>query len=490
MNTHTRHYEHWIAGRPTAPHDGEYLIRANPATGRSVAEFARGSAADAAAALREARAAHQRGTWNALGPSGRAAVLRRFAQLVRRDLEGLAGIESDEVGKTLAQARGEIGTAAELIEYAASLAHDLKGSVADHLGDGHLVGLALPEPCGVVVAIAPWNFPAVALMQKVAFALAAGCVVVAKPSEYTSGTALEMAALATQSGLPDGAWSVVTGTGPEIGDALVGSDDVDVLTFTGSTRTSRRLAELSTNKRRRLLLELGGKGATIVMPDADLDRAAAGAAMSFTINQGETCSAGTRILVHQDIAEDFEKRLHRELDAVTVGDPRASNSTIGAMIHREHTDVLLDRIGRARERGVRVSYGGSRADVPALPAGQFLQPTVLSDVATSDELWNEELFGPVVCLSTFADLTEAVRSANDSPYGLAHSVWTSDLDTAWSAVRHLRSGTVWVNTTIESPVQVPFGGRKDSGMGMEKGGRGLWDYLEEKAIVMRMGDLR
>jgi len=335
--------------------------------------------------------------------------------------------------------------------------------------------------------ITPWNFPLLLLCQKLPFALAAGCTAVIKPAEVTSGTTLEMARLATEAGVPAGVVNVVTGRGSVVGQPLAESEHVDVLSFTGSTAIGQRIIEASGRNTKRLSLELGGKAATIVFPDADLEAAVDGVLFGVFFNQGECCVSGARLLVHHDIADDLLAALVDRARALAVGQPLSEDSDIGSLIHAEHLDSVLDHVRAGQQHGARLLIGGERLDDPELRDGFFVAPTILDDVAPDNPAFHQEIFGPVLTVTRFGSQEEAVALANAVEYGLANTVWSKNIDTALTVGRALRSGTVWINTTIDGAPQLPGGGVKNSGYGREMGQAGFDEFTEVKTIQIRTG---
>jgi acyl-CoA reductase-like NAD-dependent aldehyde dehydrogenase len=478
-----RSYGHHIAGVESAP-TGEVIERRCPGTGDHVATFARGTRDDAERAIAAARTAFDEGPWPRMSGQDRARVLLRLAELMRRDAEGLARIEAEEVGKPIRLARGDVQSSIGLVEYAAALAMTMHGEVHSHLGED-FTGLVVREPCGVIGMITPWNFPLLQLVQKLPFALGAGCTAVCKPSELTSGTTVEMARLVVEAGAPQGVFNVVTGQGSVVGQALAESAQVDFLSFTGSTAVGRRVVEASQGNLKRVSLELGGKGATIVFPDADLDEAVDAAVFANVFNSGECCVSGTRLLVHEDIADRFVAAVSDRVQHVRVGSPLDDDTDVGAMIHAEHLDKVLAMVARAEEEGGKVLAGGGRP--ASVPDGYYVSPTVVDEVAEGTSLFREEVFGPVLAVTRFHDAEEAVRLANAVDYGLANSVWSKNIDVAFSVARQLRSGTVWINTTIDGAPQLPGGGVKASGYGREMGQAGFDEFTELKTVQIRTG---
>lgn len=475
-------YGHFIDGQVLHGPADRVIERVNPTTMTAVSVYADGDAADIDAAVASARRAFDSGVWSEIPGMERSRVLTDLARLMEAHRDELAGLDCVEVGKPLRVARGDVDAAVGLVAFAASLAASQHGDVHTNLGPD-FTGLLVREPIGVVGAIIPWNFPLLILCQKLAFALAAGCSVVAKPSEYTSASALRLAELAVSAGLPDGVYNVVTGRGAA-GQALAEHLDVDMITFTGSTATGRRVLQASQGNLKKTSLELGGKAAQIVFADADLDDAVEGVVFSATHNQGECCVAGTRLLVESTIAEQFTSRLVERAKRLRIG---VDDADFGAMIHKQHLEAVLGTVSRAQQDGATLLAGGHRLTDGERASGLFMEATILADVAPSSAAFQEEIFGPVLTVTTFDSVSEAIRLANGVVYGLGNTVWTKNIDTVQRMIRKLKSGTVWVNTTIDGAPQMSFGGYKASGYGREMGRMGIEEFTQVKAVQIREG---
>ena len=461
---------------------GASIERVCPANGKLVARFASGSAEDALTAIRVARQAFDTGPWPRLSGMERAAVLRRWADLIAEDAERLAAIEVDEVGKPIRMARGDLAGVVALTHYAASLAMQVHGETYNNVG-ADKAGWIYREPAGVVGMIVPWNFPALIFAQKVPFALAAGCTAVVKPSEFTSGTALELAKLAQAAGVPDGVLSVVTGYGNPVGETLVKSPNVDLVSFTGSTAVGKRIIANSADTLKRVSVELGGKSANIVFADADIEDAVDGSIFEIFFNQGECCCSAKRLLVDEAIADRFLERLITRTKALRLGAVHADESDIGAIINEPHFDKVCSYLSVGVEEGATLlTGGGTRRD----EGGLFVEPTIFDHVTPQMKIFREEIFGPVLSVTRFNSVDEAVALANDTPYGLANTIWTKNFDTAHQVAPRLRSGTVWINTTIDGSPQMPFGGYKASGFGREMGQAGLDEFTNIKTVFAHL----
>lgn len=479
-----RSYNHYIDGGPKKSLGQGVIARHSSAHGGHLADYAAGNQHDVDAAVAAARSAFN-GEWGNSTGEGRATILNRFADLLEANVEKLATIEAEEVGKPIRFARGEVMGAANLTRFAAALAWQLSGEAFTHLGPDKL-GLVTREPCGVVGLITPWNFPLLTLFQKLPYALAAGCTVVLKPSEFTSGTSLEVAALATQAGVPAGVINVVTGTGDAVGSAIVAHPDVDLISFTGSTRVGKQILRAAADTVKKVALELGGKGANIVFADADIEAALDGVLLGFTFNQGQLCVAGSRLLVESSIAAAFVEQLAARAGRLRIGLPLNEDTDIASLIHQGHVESLVRHVKTAQEEGATLVAGGKRLG-GEFENGFYMAPTVMTDVRPDMRLFRDEVFGPVLSVTTFDTADEAVSLANDTEYGLANGVWTKDIDKALTVSRCLRSGTVFVNTYLEGAPQMPLGGFKQSGLGRENGLEGLHEYTELKSTVIKTG---
>lgn len=478
-------HDPWINGQSVNPAGLERFTRTSPAVGFPIASVALSTAETVDAAVSAARKSFNEANWANLAGSERAKVLNRFADLMERNLWPLAELEAKEAGKPIRAARGETGWGVELVRYAASLAWNLSGKLyAD--GGPNALGMVIHRPRGVVGLVLPWNFPIVCLLQKLPYALAAGCSVVIKPSELTSGTTLSIARLLKEAGLPDGVVNVVTGEGSVAGEALASHSGIDMISFTGSTAIGRRIAGHAAQRLRPAALELGGKGANIVFADADLDAAVEGVVAGFTINKGEECCAGSRVLVEASIAEEFAERLAKRAEKVKIGAPLNEDTEMGPLVSEAQLEKVLGYIESGLKAGARLLTGGKKVADPALSKGHYVAPTIFTDVTPDMRIVREEIFGPVTVVVPFKTVAEAISIANDTTYGLANGLWTSDLNRAMEVIRALESGTIYVNTYLETMPQLPFGGLKESGIGKENGTEGLMEFMSTKAAFIRL----
>ncbi|WDV56261.1 aldehyde dehydrogenase [Streptomyces coeruleorubidus] len=475
---------HHIAGADE-PGNGATFPVVSPRDGRVLAEVPDAGTAEVDAAVAAARRAFDTGPWPRLAPAERGRALLRIADLLEERREELALTVSLEMGKPITDAYGiELRAVISTFRWYGQLADKLADSAPHTAPDA--LALVTREPAGVVGAVVPWNFPLTLAGWKIAPALAAGCTVVLKPSENSPLSALLLGRLATEAGIPPGVINVVTGDGPTAGRALGLHPDVDVLAFTGSTAVGRHFLRYAADSNlKRVWLELGGKSPNIVLPDApDLDQAAATAAWGIFFNQGEMCTAPSRLLVHSSIAERVTEAVVRRARELKVGDPLDPETEMGALAGRAHLERVRDHVRHGVEEGARLRTGGER--LLAETGGTYLEPTVFDRVEPGSRLAREEIFGPVLSVLAFDDLDEAVRLANATEYGLAAGLWTSDLSTAHRVSRALKAGTVWVNCYEEGDLTVPFGGMKQSGNGRDKSVHALEKYTELKTTWIQL----
>jgi acyl-CoA reductase-like NAD-dependent aldehyde dehydrogenase len=471
-----------------SPASGDTDIeRRSPADGRLVGRYGSGTAADVDRAVAAARRTFDESPWSTLPARERSAIMLRAAALLRERAPEIGRRIALELGKPLRLAIGEVTLTAEVFEYYGCLVQDLRGhAVSQHTPNA--LGLVLHEPVGVVAAITPWNFPLLLLSWKVAPALAAGCTVVAKPASLTPGSTLDLAVVLRDAGVPAGAYNVVTGGGREVGGALTTHRGVDKIAFTGSTEVGREVLTAAATNIKKVTLELGGKSPNIVFPDADLDAAVKGAYWGIFLNTGQACQAGSRLLVHRDVHDEFVGRLADMAHSSRVGDPLDPATMIGPVVDDSQLSTVMRYIETGNAEGATLVAGGDRVRGTGFDDGLYVQPTVFDNVSPSMAVGREEIFGPVLSVFTFDDAADAVRQANDSMYGLAAAVWTSNVDTAINTAKGVKAGTVWVNTYHDAglPFVLPMGGYKSSGLGRELGREGLDEYFETKSIHIQL----
>lgn len=470
--------------------DGQTWSHIHPATGEQVAEFAVASAEDVDRAVRAARRAFDSGPWPRSRAKDRIRVLRRVADLVREHGDELLRLQALDNGVPLSFGLNYAMSpefVADVFDHHAGWVDKLGGeTLPAYQGGDHLV-LTLREPVGVVAAVVAWNAPLLLTAQKLAPALAAGCTVVLKPSEYATFAVLRLVHLIEEAGLPPGVLNVVTGPGESTGDALIDHPLVDKITFTGSRAIGRRVMEAAATSFKRVSLELGGKSPAIVFPDADVFGAAATTMATVTLGvSGQACVAQTRALVHRDVYDQFLAVAEGLTAMVTYGDPFDLDTTASPLIHARHLARVLGYIDRGREEGARLVCGGERVDGD-LAAGNFVSPTLFADVSNDMTIAREEIFGPVLAVVPFTDEDEAIRLANDTEYGLSATVWTTDVKRAMRLGKAVRAGTVGINGYQLEP-HVAFGGFGQSGLGRE-GGRGAIEaYTEVKTVLLPTTD--
>ena len=470
-----------IDGRETGG-AGEEVLRDSPAHDVRVASYHNASEADVDAAVTAAHRAFISGAWPEFSGAERAGLLRRVAHRIEAERDELAVIETLESGKPISQARDEVSSAAGIWYYAASLAQHAYGDAQNGLGTNYLA-LTVKEPVGVVGVITPWNFPLLIVSQKLPFALAVGCTAVVKPSDMTPGTTTRLVQILHDEGLPAGAVNLVHGGG-DVGGWLSTHPGTQMTTFTGSTGVGRMVAQAAAKDLKKMSLELGGKNPQVVFPDADLDAALEKVVFGAYFNQGECCNAGSRLLVHADIADEFTQRVVQRAQDVNVGDPLDPATKVGALISEKHIGVVGGYVDLGQTEGATVALGGERL---SSDRGRYYSPTVLAGVPKTARVAREEIFGPVLSVVSFADLAEAVEITNATGYGLSAGGWSRDIDTALGYARATKAGTIWVNCYMDGFPEISFGGYGASGIGRELGRTAIDEYIEHKSTIIRTG---
>jgi aldehyde dehydrogenase (NAD+) len=471
-------YGHYIAGAEVPPASGAYFPTEDPYTCKPWARIARGNADDVNRAVAAARAALD-GPWSQLTATQRGALMRRLADLVAQNAERLGETERRDNGKLAVEVTPQVRYLAEYLHYYAGLADKVQSEVIPSDKKG-VFAYTRHEAKGVVAIITPWNSPLALTTWKLAPALAAGCTVVVKPSEYTSASMIEFAKLFAESGFPPGVVNAVTGFGREVGEPLVTHPDVAHVGFTGGEASGQKIYELAARGFKTVTLELGGKSANIVFDDADLDNAVKGVVAGIFAASGQTCIAGSRLLVQQGIHDAFVQRLVDFMASAKMGDPGAPDTQIAPIATRPQFDKILSYIEIAKAEGARCVLGGEPWTAPS--GGLFVQPTIFTGVHNGMRIAQEEVFGPVLSVIPFADEAEAIRIANDSHYGLAAGVWTQSLRRTMLMTEKLQAGTVWVNNYRSTSFTSPFGGVKRSGVGRESGVDAIREYLHTKCV--------
>jgi len=470
----------FIGGQPRAANDGRVFDDVSPIDGKVFAQVARCGAPDVDAAVGAARKAFESGVWRGMEPRERKKILRRFAELIRADVDRLALLETRDVGKPIQNSVSvDVANCADCIEYYGEFSDKLYDEVAP-TGPNDLA-LVRREPLGVVAAIVPWNYPLIISCWKVGPALLTGNSVVLKPAEQSPLSGIRLGELACEAGVPPGVFNVVPGFGEEAGKALALHPDVDLITFTGSTEVGRLMLRYAAESNlKRVALELGGKTPQVVFADSDLESAAYGIAWGIYYNSGETCHAGSRLIVNAAVKEPLLEAIRRVTATITLGNPLEPTTQMGALIDQGHMQRVLGYIDGGVRDGARVALGGKRALTES--GGFYVEATILDAVRPEMKVAREEIFGPVLSVMTFKDEADAVRLANDTPYGLAAAVWTKDMNVAHRVSSALRGGTVWVNSFDRSTMATPFGGFKLSGSGRDRSPHAIDKYCDLKTI--------
>jgi aminomuconate-semialdehyde/2-hydroxymuconate-6-semialdehyde dehydrogenase len=478
------HLQNYIGGALVAPAAGRYLPNIEPATGQAFSQIPDSDAQDVARAVQAAEAALP--AWRRLPAEERGRLLVRVAELIERDLERLAQAESQDNGKPVSLARTvDIPRAASNFAFFGTAAQHFASET--HFQEGVALNYTVRHPLGVVGCISPWNLPLYLFTWKIAPALAAGCCVVAKPSEITPYTAFLLSELCIEAGLPAGVLNIVHGTGPGAGQGIIEHPAIKAISFTGGTKTGEHIARTAAPMFKKLSLELGGKNPNLIFADCDLAEAVRTSLRSSFANQGQICLCGSRIFVERPIYEQFKEQFLAGVAGLTVGDPQEAGSRQGALVSEAHLQKVLSYIELAHQEGGTLLAGGQRVQLEGRCAGgYFLQPTVFEGLAPDCRVNREEIFGPVVTLTPFDSEAEVLGWANGTEYGLAATIWTRDLNRAHRVAHELQSGIVWINTWLHRDLRTPFGGMKNSGVGREGGLEALHFFTEPQSITVKL----
>lgn len=479
-------YQLYINGQFVDSSSGNWFDSHNPYTGKVWGQIAQGDAADVDRAVTAAHNAFTSGPWPTLTATQRGALLRKLGDLVARDAQKLAEFEVRDNGKLISEMAGQMNYLPQWFYYYGGLADKIQGAVIPIDKPGYF-NFTRHEALGVVAAITPWNSPLLLTAWKIAPALAAGCTVVLKPSEFTSASTLEFAKLVEEAGFPAGVVNVVTGFGKDVGTPLVEHPLVKKITFTGSDTTGRLINQQAAKYFKHVGLELGGKSPNIVFDDANLDDAVNGAIAGIFAATGQTCIAGSRLLLQDSIHDAFVEKLCALAKTARMGDPMNPDTQIGPVTTPQQYDKVLSYIDIAKQDGAQLVLGGGPAKRPECGDGWFVEPTIFSGVKNDMRIAQEEVFGPVLAIIRFKDEDEAIAIANDSNYGLGAGVWTSDIGRAFRLSERIQAGTVWVNTYRAVSYMSPFGGYKDSGLGRENGMDAIREYLQTKSVWVNTG---
>ena len=471
-----------VGGKPVDAKSGKTFDVIDPSSGGVVSQVPRADVDEVDAAVAAARQAFEDKRWTGLRPGKRTEVLFKLGELIKRNGSELAQLESIDSGKPLKMASGEMWAAGECFRYYSGWPTKIFGETNPSDDDTFIY--TLREPMGVCGAIIPWNYPLIMAAWKLAPALACGNTVVLKPAEQTPLTAIRLAELCLEAGVPEGVVNVVTGFGEEAGHALSEHNDVDKIAFTGSTEVGRKILHASEGNLKRVSLELGGKSPNIVFSDANMKRASMGSMMGVFVNSGQVCTAGTRILVEKDVHDEFVESLVGATARMKLGHPLDEDTGMGPVVSAEQLERVTGYIEIGKNEGAEVVTGGERAT--ELGDGYFVQPTIFAGVSNDMRIAQEEIFGPVAAVIPVEDVDEAIRVANDTIYGLAAAVWTKDVSKAHKVARGIKAGTVWVNTAGPLDASVSFGGYKQSGFGRELGPHSIETYTQTKSVWMNL----
>lgn len=476
-------HSHFIDGASVkASGSGRIDVR-DPATGQVISSIADASETDVNDAVASARRAFNGEDWRGMKPSARARLIYKFADLIEAHADELAMLESLDGGKPIALAKPvDVMATVGAFRYYAGWADKIQGTTNSINMPGEHHAYTLKEPIGVAALIVPWNYPLVMAGMKLAPALAAGCACILKPAEDTPITALRLAELAVEAGFPAGVFNVITGLGHTAGKMLAEHPDVDKVAFTGSTATGKKIVESAVGNLKKVTLELGGKSPSIIFPDANLEKAIPGSAMSIFFNTGQTCTAASRLFAHEDVYDQVVEGISGVAQSLKIGPTRNLENILGPLISERQMSRVQDYIASGQSQGGEIICGGNRIG----EEGYFVAPTVIANVNPDMKVVREEIFGPVLVVQKFSDTDQVIASANDSEYGLSSAVWTQNISTAHYVAARLRTGQVGVNVAAVADWDLPIGGYKQSGWGRENGFDGLSNYLQTKAVAVEI----
>jgi betaine-aldehyde dehydrogenase len=480
----TKELKHYINGQWVDSSNPNKLDIINPATKKVIARAPSATKEETEEAIKIARRTFESGIWSDQSQQERAAVLLQIADLLQENMDELRDLEVQNNGKTKREAESDVEEAVNTFRYYAGLLNVPNGQVYET--SGNMQTLIIKEPIGVAGLIVPWNFPLLMSVWKIAPALAAGNSILLKPAEITPMTAVKLFELIDQSDLPKGAANLIMGDGPVVGQTIAESDDVDIVSFTGSTGVGRHIMQAAAGNMKKVSLELGGKSPNIIFDDADLETALDYSLFGIFMGSGQVCSSGSRILVQEGLYDEFVQKYIQKAKKIRVGPGHDEHSQMGAIVSEKHFKSILNYIQIGKEEGANLALGGNRIQGNGLEDGFFIEPTVFTDVTADMRIVREEIFGPVVTIQKFKDEDEAIKIANDTEYGLAGAVFSTDQNKALRVIKKVRAGITWVNAYHLTNIQAPWGGYKQSGIGRSLSTYGLDEYQETKQININL----